>query len=284
MPATQRKQKKKERVKTPKRGARVTETQYQALIVAFRQSPGMHYKAAKMADVSGPTARRAWDQGWDSRGWPSIKSVIASEQIEARAQAAEARRAHAMDWESRKHEEELQRMQAVSDRATEARDKARADAIRSREEEGEMVQIARGAVRINLGSLTSLSRAVLRHSVPELIAQIESGYKYTRINGRLRKVKLSSEDHMRMLQRAGSLLSKVIPEAERAIKIERLLMGEPTDVIGINMKGMDLNDAIHTAETCNWAVERAKKRRGLVALPGGKSDGDPGIPAEAQEK
>lgn len=259
---------------TPARGARVTQEMYEALVQAYREQPGIHARAAKAAKTTPSTATKGWHKGWPKRGWPPIKDLMKAEQLEARAQASEARRLGALAYEQQQRDDFQARLEDLSRQANDMKLKAREDAIRTRKEEGEMVQMSRGAIRLNLGALIKLSQEVLNKVVPQLVAQIESGYV---IGATGRKRKLTTHDQLKLMNQLALLLSRIIPESERAIKMERLLLGEPTEIIGLNLHDMDAEEVIEMHEATQWAVERAKKRRGLEVIDGGASAPPTGV-------
>lgn len=138
---------------------------------------------------------------------------------------------------------------AAEKKASDARAKAVEDAARGRAEEGQLVR----ASRINASALLKFS------------AQLLVG-----LAGKTDKVKALIDDPMTdavtilaLMQRIASLAQQGIMVGEHAMKMERMLLGEPTEIIGFQVSDMSMDMAMQEVQAAvraaNWT-----KRAGLV--------------------
>jgi hypothetical protein len=114
-----------------------------------------------------------------------------------------------------------------------------------------MIKLAR-ANTISLMASTSrlLSSAIDKARALEL--ELKSG-----------KHEFTPKQVQKFMTSLGYLVSKATESAKLTIEMERLVLGEPTEIIGMNVRNMTLDDAVKTIELSNRALERARAR-GLV--------------------
>lgn len=232
---------------------RVGRGTYDRMLESFREHTGNISAAARSAGVSRGTARRAWTEGWPSRQLPAIKEVLAEEQLLARSRRASAvylaegagdpgagvpGRSSALELEGPGGAEAVRMM-------------AKDDAVATREAEGSMVKLAR-ANTIALMSATSRLLSAGIDKAKALEKDIRTG-----------AVPMTPKETQKFLGSLGYLVSKATESAKLTIEMERLLLGEPTEVLGIEVRNMGLDDAARTIELANRALVRARKR-GLV--------------------
>jgi len=228
----------------------VGRTTYESLLDAFREIPGNVSAAARSAGVGRETARRAWLRGWTDRHLPAIKDVLREEQVLARSrrQAAVLMAAESADAGEGRPAGEAG-PPATGDAA--ARMLAKDDAVATREQEGQMVKLTRANTIALMSAASRLISAGI-DKARELETKLKTGAAV-----------LTPSETMRFMASLSSVTRNAAECAKMALEMERLLMGEPTAVIGIDASNMSLEDAARTIEIANRALERARSR-GLV--------------------
>ena len=222
---------------------------YDRLLAAFREKPENYTAAAKKAGVTFRTAKKAWLKGWPSKNFEPIKTIIALEHFEARA----ARH----DTSAPEHDisdEEAARARAAAKEAEE-RAKARRDAITARVEEAKMIKTARGSA-IHLLAITKKILAGMGPLADE-------------VHDRLTQIKLNDEttvadleDIARLIWRLAISTKSGTETAFKILQSERLLLGQPTDIIGVtDLDNLTLDDAIGELRDATAALKRYESRK-----------------------
>jgi len=204
--------------------------------------------AAKEARTDWRTAKRAWHLGWPGRvfsplyaGQP-MKEIVEQEQVVARGRMKEL-------------EAETARLQAAleSRRKADLTDKARNDATESRVAEGQMVRLARGAATQLLGTL--MRQAAGASKIGARIQQELD--KMASDTVRL----LTPADVERMVRMTATLtgsLRQINDAAARSMEMERMLLGEPTKIIGIQLQDMTTEEAERRVAAASRALSKAR--------------------------
>ena len=234
------------RAYTPKirlKSKTLTAESWDTMLAAYRERPADVPHAAKVARVTLHIADRAWRTGWED-AYPAISELVAAEQIEARLARDRA-------------EADLARKQRASAAEVEAERAAalRRDAIKARTDEGQMITASRtaamGALAVSANLLGSLYKIAPR--VQEAISASD----------------LSVVDYVRLVQRLGGVTRQATDAAEASMRMERLMLGEPTHIVGIAGSGNmsrdealeELREAARLLEGFGVPVE------GISALP-----------------
>jgi hypothetical protein len=222
----------------------VDEDKWHQLLEAFRHAPGKTTEVSKACGCSSTTAKRAWDIGWPDRGWPPIKAVIEDEGLLARAERIKKQQAEALI-----EREELLAKQAQLEQ--EARIKAREDAVVARTQEAQMVALSRANTIALQTAAARLMRAGVREA-KSLDEELEKGV-----------VTMTPFERTKFISAVAYLNESAVRAAKINIEMERQLLGEPTEVIGVAVKDMTLDDAARTVVVASRALKRAAKR-GMV--------------------
>jgi hypothetical protein len=235
----------------------ISRTVWQALVDAYRSCPGSVAHAAKAAQVARATARKAWFFGL--RAAPEgcrepIMAILEREQVTARARLEDERVKQA----AIEAEHNRVRRQAEEE-------KARRDATDARVQEARIVRMARGSAGNLMASLGKMTEGV-----DKLCAQLNTQlnmWAQPRLNAEGQPVKMSAVELRTTTQFLATLSTAVrqVNEAgAKAIEMERVLLGEPTHIVGVqNVSAMTYADMERTVRLGMLAVERAKAR-GLV--------------------
>jgi len=222
---------------------------WNAVLAAFREEPGNVSAAAKRAGVSRNTARRAWMDGWPRLERRPMQDIVAEEQAAARAALAdqEAKR-KAMDADER-----AQRVKENSNKAFE-------DVVAVRKQEAGLVR----SQRQNVMGLVGVTRFALQGMLEQ--AQ-KLGLDLKRGIDPVTKKPFTVQQRMRFMEQLARIVSRSSEAAGEVVRSERLILGEPTDIIA-NAPG-SLQDVVDEFHATTRAVQRVA-RQGLVVLPGGK--------------
>ena len=249
----------------PSRKPQITEERYNLLCEAFRQAPGNVANAARHAAVNWKTADVGWKRGWPKKKFPPIEQLLKEEQIQARAIL----------------QAELAARRAQEQRAKE---EARENAIETRKEEGLVVKIARkqslGLLQsaLQIASASSGVAGLLRDALVDAIAtkrrwlqyekDVAAGLSPVKPKG---KVGLSISEMSYLLERAAKTNERIVATARQAMEMERLHLGQPTEIIGVAEEGreMTLEELSIRKRAALQAIESAERAGGLTLLPGG---------------
>jgi len=222
----------------------VTEDKWNQILDVFRQAPKDYAQVVKTCGVSRETAKKAWEYGWPDRDWPPIKLIMKDEGLLARAERAKKEQARALiDREAMLAEQ--------AKKEAEARLQARQDAIMARAQEGKMVALSRG----NTIALQAAAARLMKIAV-ESARELEEDIKAKRLQ-------MTPKEKVKFVTSVAYLNESIVRAAKINIEMERQLLGEPTEVIGISAGDMSLDDAARTVIVAGRALKRAA-RRGMV--------------------
>jgi hypothetical protein len=236
-----------------------TREQYDLCVEAFREQSGNASHAGRKAGCTPHTARRAWRLGWPDRGWLPIKDLVANEQEAARA--ARQKSMADMEAETAQRARDAQAIQTDSltsqlEKEIADREKAREDAIKTRAEEAQMIRGLRGDVGMMLAIIGQGLRGGL-DSGKRIRKALETGMDK---NGQV----LSLKEEVELSIGLAKFSAVAIKGVKVAIEAERLLMGEPTEILGLTMNQLTDEDAVHVLEVGQRAVERTRERFELI--------------------
>lgn len=223
-----------------------SQSTYDKLIIAFRENWGNFSSAARAAGVARKTAKKAWISGWPDQRMRPIRDLLEEERLAARAEILTETRAKLVG------DQAVLQQEAVE--AEKARLLSHSQAVQTRAQEGEMVKLSRANTIVMMATANRHLR-VANKLAKELEEQVEKG-----------EVELTPQQVIKL---AGScaFLTKTAAEAARInLEMERILLGEPTEIIGIDVNNMSVEEAARRIEVANRALERARKR-GLLGAP-----------------
>lgn len=215
----------------------ITQELYNALVDGFRQTPGNASAAARMAAVDPRTARRGWEIGWVKQyDWARpIREVIREEMAQARKARLEAQEAERFDQERE-------------------REKARTASIKAAQEEAQAVSLA----RTNAIGAGMMIGSLMRALVP-LAKRIESDLSNP-------ATQLSPTQTAKMLADMANVTRHSNEAMRTALELERLRLGEPTNIGGIQSQLDELSaeEAVDELLALQRTIGRAS-RAGLIA-------------------
>lgn len=255
----------------------ITEELFNALLAAFRADPEA-FKAdpnfnmvAKATGATWRTAKKAWESGWPRKRFPAIKDVLEAEKEQARLQLR-------TDLAARARKEQLDHDDAVK------------QALRSREQEGQMVQLTRGqsmqtlTVAVELSSSARALAPILQDfigSEGEKLVEwtaYERGVRAGRIDlddkkarPKMARPAMTANDGLRMLSTIADLNEKIVHTARQAMEMERLHLGDPTNIIGIaaTTREMTMDEAHARLAAANLAMAAMERNNGAMTMDAG---------------
>lgn len=242
---------------------------YNLLVQSYREYPGEVTKASLHAGVSRPTARKAWYKGWPHADppLPAIREDVREVVIAARAAATKSvlEAAVEVSYETHKKQTEIE-----AERRFREKEQARKDAVKARRQEADMVRGQRG----NIVAMIGITGTALRGGL-EQVREVEKAVREGKDPATGRKLTLPQR--MRILTEMSLLMQRTANAAAEVIRMERLLLGEPTEIVGVQgSEQVSEDQAIADIEAAAAAAERFKNRRRLRLVAGGKDSGGDG--------
>jgi hypothetical protein len=248
---------------------RMDKAVYERLLEAYRLKPGNASHARRIAKTGEITASRAWSKGWPDQELPPIRTVIEEERIKARSMLEAERLAR-----------------TASEKKT--REDASKNALETRKQEGQMATFSRGAATHALTASVELARGAraLGTTIAKRVTlekdKVEAWivYETAIMNGQtppaptLVRPPLNVDQLVQLLNRVADYMVKINQSARQAMELERLHLGQPTDIVGLvdaslqEMTTEELDVRVHAALQ---AIEGAKKVGGLSVISGGQS-------------
>jgi hypothetical protein len=209
---------------------------YESLMGELREEVNFA-RAARAAQVSIPTARRAYYKGWDKYPWARpIQRVLEEEKTLARAalqrEIEAARKAH-----------------------EDVAGQARRQAIESYAEEGKMVRVARNF----MGRMAVPIDKALGYA-PELVDIIRNG---------LMTGQIDADKAMRHLALIERLVTSWNEGLHNVMQMERLHLGKPEQIIGLTTDApLTREDAERKIDAARTALDRMRARGlSIVSAP-----------------
>lgn len=241
----------------PLGSAKISEETYGALIAAFRTFGPQFKEVGRQANVAAPTAKRAWDQGYPANGWDPIKLTLEREKVMARAAIAASAK-------------------QKQDTFATARENAIQSAAQAKAQEGQMVNLARtGALQAltvahNLAAAARDLAVVVRRKLTQEAQQpdeIPDPDDASKLIPNPRQI--SAKEGLSLLGKVTEVQSKVNNLAHEAMVMERLYLGEPSQVIGVvhNQSEMTLEELEIRVEMATEALKRSKEAGGIRKVP-----------------
>lgn len=228
----------------PKR--RSTRERWARILEATRElGVGNRSSVAKAAGVHRSTVAKAWTDGWPRYDLPPINDELARDRAAARAILQDGR-VEAEPKRDAVTPEEAARIQAHVDAELE-RTKARLDVAEARAEEAGGVRVFRRNA-ITLGAMVArLSRIMIK--LPEkLEAVLERD-----------AAELSSKDLVALMRSTTRVAKESVEAMHRAMVLERLLLGEPGEIVEIRDGDMSEEEAVAWIRRASDAVERRER-------------------------
>lgn len=225
------------------RASEISGEKWGRLVEAYRARPGAHTAAGKAAGCWWQTARRYWAEGGqDKQARPPIRDLIADEQLAARAKLAEVGIAAALDAGT-------ERARELAEREAEL---AAADRGEHRKAEAMIARVTReNALAVcEVVAMILESAALLRDSLRESFS-----------TGKMAAlVEADPVAAMKVLRECTRIASEGASISETAVKLERLVVGEPTENVRHTFESEA--DAEKVIERAHAALARRRAAEG----------------------
>lgn len=232
------KRKRRAATRAEKQGSGATKFQdrYDAIAAQYRALGYTPTKVAAACHVNVRTAMRYWHLGCPEIGAEPIHVVITREQIEARRRIEEEKRA-----------ETQANRAAVTENATETRKK-----------EGQILELQRAAVLQNSVVATNLAMGARR------LAEM--------VNRKLQALadtpdKVDVFDAVKLLKTVADTTGKITAAAHELMEMERLHLGEPTQIIELVKEELTVSEIEARVEAAQRALRRVQSvtaTRGVI--------------------
>lgn len=225
----------------------LTREDYDKLVHAFHQVPGNFFAASRLAGVCRATARRAWELGFPKRGWDPIKDVLAAEAAEVR------RRMDEQEERERALAARERRLKPLVDGEAERR-----SSVKRREEWAAACTAARRNSQLMLLTTNELLQAAYARA-PEMKRKL------------LEDKSLSPAEYVKIVKELTSTGKAVSDALQTTQQVERLALGQPTEIVGLQPMLATREEAVRQIERSKAAIERAMRKGKLPAgLPPGR--------------
>ena len=204
--------------------ARITKKQYDAMVEAHRERPGVISHAARRAKVIHRTAKRAFEEGWPKPNWARpIKEILAEDAIAARAELYEKEEAAARRGAKLRDERDVAKLDAIHERAREA------EGVRS-------ALSTSLAMFANIGQFSAVSIEFSQAAAADLRKDILA-----------KKVKW--KDAVPFLKALSLISERAVGQLKESMEALRLHTGDPQKLLGVSFDGTNTNvDASKAAE------------------------------------
>lgn len=226
---------------------------YTKCVEWYRENPADHAGASRHAGINYRTARKLYLEGSRGLNEVAIKRMLDEENVRARAIVHEG----ASEGERKAAEEA-----AIAEYR--AKEKAKLDAAKAKADEIKMVRGNRANVIALTATTGKLLRAMYKSAdkLERLIAKGED------VNGKVLTVRQQTV----LLNRISLLVERCATAGANVIKNERILAGEPTEIVAHKVDGVGLDEAMNKAREAVAMGERiaARRERSLKLIQGGK--------------
>jgi len=204
---------------------------YDKMVIAYREYGKNFRKVSRVVGAGIKTVRRGWEIGWPQRNFKPIKDCIFDDQVAARAAIQSAQET------------------AISEREAMV-DEARRHAIDARKQEGGMVRMVRG------GAVNVLAQALklLKASGP-LSVEIETELLHEMSLPRDKRT-LDIKSLIDLLERISRYTQSGAALADVAMRLERLHLGQPEQIVGVQVEDMSPEQAMLELKEAEAALRR----------------------------
>jgi hypothetical protein len=229
---------------------------YNKLLASYRQEPGNHHSAGTHAGVFWRTAKKGWEEGWPNYPWASrpIREAIAEEQALARQRLAEQEKVRD-EIAKREMETALRRAAELSIQPQADRNRVREDSIEARKVEGQIVRIARDNVLQMLG-MTGEAITAFRPLLSRLQAALLAP-----------DLEVTPGGVVKLMRELAATMKAAAESADMVAKMERLILGEPTEIMGVLSIDMTAEEALSEILATSEAAQRVLSGRAIEVAP-----------------
>ena len=207
------------------------------MVAAFREEGQNYARVAAIMKCDSRTAKRGWTKGWEYLSCPPIKDLISSEQ-------AHARTAVQNSWLGKASEERMDsKAKADYEELKAARGLAAKDAVESRKEEAQMVRLLRTDTIATIGSIARLLPGIQKWAKKANEQLLEADPK-------------NVGEALSIIDKAAKVIERVAGAADKVMAMERRLLGQPEQLVGVVMPELSLDEALHHIGSSERTIAR----------------------------
>ncbi len=222
----------------------ITSEVAEAMLESFRTAPGVALRAANQSGCHRRTAKKAWDRGLISCQDPKyhrpFEQILLEEQREVRARV-----------EREEREASALAATAEASRRGNVHEKAIDDLTKQRSQEEQLVRNARAATIVLLNNVTNIAAGATA-----LGQKVRSSLEaYGADQAKLTITQ--SKDVVGLIGRLSTSLRQLNDAGQKAMEMSRLLVGEPTHIVGIqHLQSIPMHEAKERIEAAQRAIAR----------------------------
>lgn len=245
----------------------ITREEYERWLEAFRTYPGQYHYVGNAMKSNHHAARKAWEIGWPGQDYEPIMKVVEREQTLARAvrvkMLGESEAHNVAEQVLKDAQKKADELVADADRKARGRmaelyTQANIDAAQQRAEEAQLTV----GVRRNVMAAVGVTAGLLRNA-NELVRVVGEDIKGGKLTGP------QAAAYCKLLVR---MIRDVNEAGQTAMQMERLRVGDPTEVVEVRVEPTSLTEAAAEMEHA-MNVLQLMRERGLVS----------GVPGDARE-
>ena len=242
----------------------ITNQLYLDLLKTFRKQTNDHgkvsfRKAARECKTTPATATKAYKKGWDKLGMAPVRDLIENDIRAAQAALADLAKEQNVAAASRLD-------QALMDEAIhreEEEAKAREHARNVKTEEGRIVSLGRQAALANLASTVQASAAAAQ-LIKMWVPYIKAGLHPTKKDANGNHVPLTYAEGMKFLKEVSRMSVHGATLSRITLELERIILGQPTEILGISPVNMTLEEAVNMQKAAAHAAQLIEQRAGVT--------------------
>lgn len=251
----------------------ITRENYEAMLAAFRsiaaEGRQMNWTEAGLrAGCDARTARRAYHLGWPGKNWPPAREVLADEQFAARAARMELEIAGVMEQLGLLTAEQADAAAALAlarNTAKETLDKAEAGARRRIADLFEKAHVD-GMEQAADEALMSKSSRKNALNAQGFVAMAWGNAKVLaeKIGKMIKDDALTQKNALWLMKELVRATREVNMASRLAIELERLRVGDPTEIVGVKLEPPSIEEAARDIEHAGELLALARRRHPLA--------------------
>jgi len=213
---------------------RLTQELYDRLVEGYRESPGNHAHAARIAGCGWKLAKRSWEDGWKEYTY----AIPIKDQLQADKEGARLQRSRILEEERTKKSEE--------------REEARKDAIQARSQEAQAAQRAgvNALAMANIIGKIVLACGPLSTRLAEMLKDPDND--------------MTARMMAQILKDSTYIVKRGNDAIRTALEIERLRVGNPIDTMDLGIEDMTHEEALEELEGLSKTLARARQQEIVV--------------------
>jgi hypothetical protein len=243
------------------------------MLAAFRsiaaEGKQMNWEeAARRAGCDSRTARRAYHLGWPGRNWLPAREVLADEQFHARAARMELEIAGVMEQLGLLTVEQSEAAAALAAARQAATDKLEQAEVGARRRIADLFEKAHMDGMEQAADEALLSKSARKNAMNAqgFVAMAWGTAKVLaeKIGKMVREDNLSQKNMLMLMKELVRATREVNMASRLAIELERLRVGDPTEIVGVKLEPPSIEEAARDIEHAAELLAMARRRHPLA--------------------